>query len=411
MSASTIREYGTAPLAHWTKTITGSAIRDMLALVTRPNLLSLALGLPAPELFPLSDCRAAAAQVLATDPEALQYHVPSESLKKHIRGLLALRGVECREDQILLTSGAQQATHLLVNLLLNQGQEVLFEEVTYEGLHDAIKPLRPRVLTVPTDPAAGVDIDAIEAHLAGGARPAFIYSITDGHNPLGLSLSLAARIRLVGLARRFRIPIIEDAVFGFLSYDGPAAPPMRALDDQWVFYIGSFSKILAPALRVGWIVVPDAFKGALAFLKHASDLDITTLSQFTLAAYLDAGHLPDHLASLRAEYGIRRDSMLRALEVHFPRWARWIKPTSGMSIWVELPGEIDTVELLRVAVESEQVAFMPGATFGFAGARCSRNGMRLNFTHCPPDRIEEGVARLGRVLAKFSRRPLSAGQY
>jgi 2-aminoadipate transaminase len=404
MLASTIRLPGTAPVAQWAQTIKGSALRDMLALVTRPNLISFALGLPAAELFPLEACRKAAAQVLATDPEALQYHVPSESLKRHVRELLASRGIDCREEQIFLTSGAQQATHLLVNLLLNHGQEVLVEEVTYEGLHSALLPLRPRVLSVPTDPKTGMDIDSIEAQLARGARPPFIYAITDGHNPLGLSLSQESRNRLVEISRRFRVPIIEDDVFGFLNYDSPT-PPMRTLDDEWVFYVGSFSKILAPALRVGWIVVPEQFKPALSFLKHASDLDITTLSQFTLSAYLDAGHLPGHLATLRKEYGLRRDCMLQALESHFPQEAEWTKPGSGMFIWVELPSEIDTAELLRVAVEAEEVAFMPGSIFGFAGARCSRNGMRLNFTNCQPEQIEEGVARLGRVLRSSLRRP------
>jgi 2-aminoadipate transaminase len=248
-----------------------------------------------------------------------------------------------------------------------------------------------------------MDLDSIEAQLARGARPPFIYAITDGHNPLGLSLSREARIRLVELSRRFRVPIIEDDVFGFLNYESPT-PPMRTLDDEWVFYIGSFSKILAPALRVGWIVVPEQFKPALSFLKHASDLDITTLSQFTLSAYLDAGHLPGHLAILRREYGLRRDCMLRALESHFPLESEWTKPRSGMFVWVELPSGIDTAELLRVAVESEEVAFMPGSIFGFAGAHCSRNGIRLNFTNCQPEQIEEGVARLGRVLKNSLRR-------
>src|SRR5262249_32868205 len=150
----------------------------------------------------------------------------------------------------------------------------------------------------------------------------------------------ASRVRLVDLARRYRVPIIEDDVFGFLNYDGPSLPPMRALDEEWVFYIGSFSKILAPSLRVGWIVAPDVLKPSVSFLKHASVLDCATLAQFATSAYLDTGHLPDHLATLRREYGIRRDAMLHGLESHFPDEARWKKPSSGMFIWVELPAEI-----------------------------------------------------------------------
>jgi 2-aminoadipate transaminase len=399
MLTSTITSRGGAPRIRWTQTIKESGLREMFALVNRPNLLSFALGLPAPEFLPLEECRGASDQVLAAEPQALQYQVRPESLKRHLRELLASREVNCREDQIFLTSGAQQATHLLVNLLVDQGQQVMIEEVAYEGVHMALRPLQPEVLVVPAKAETGMDIEAVEKQLVGGARPAFIYAITDGHNPLGLSLSQAARNRLVALARRFRVPIIEDDVFGFLNYDGPALPPMRALDEEWVFYIGSFSKILAPALRVGWIVAPDRFKPALNFLKHASDLDVTTLAQLTVSAYLDTGAMPRHLATLRREYGLRRDAMLHALESHFPPEARWKKPSSGMFIWVELPPEINTVELLRMAVEAEEVSFMPGTIFSPPGGRSSeRNGMRLNFTYCPPERIEEGVKRLGRVV-------------
>jgi 2-aminoadipate transaminase len=386
-------------LASSAKMSNRSAMREMLALVTSSDLLSFALGLPAPELLPLAACRAAAGQALAA-PQALQYQMSPESLKRHLRELMASRGVSCREDQIFLTTGAQQAIHLLVNLLLNRGMQVFVEEVTYEGAHMAIQPLQPQVLTVPAKVESGMDIDAVESMLLQGARPACLYAITDGHNPLGISLSQVARTRLVELAKRFRVPIIEDDVFGFLNYDGLALSPMRALDEDWVFYVGSFSKILAPALRVGWIVAPDAFKSALSSLKQASDLDLTTLAQLTVSTYLDSGNLPDHLAALRREYSLRRDTMLSAIESHFPLEAKWKKPGSGMFIWVELPPEINTVELLKIAVETERVAFMPGAIFATPGQSCARNGIRLNFTLCSPERIEAGMAKLARALKK-----------
>jgi 2-aminoadipate transaminase len=179
-----------------------------------------------------------------------------------------------------------------------------------------------------------------------------------------------------------------------------AVAPRRALDDEWVFYIGSFSKILAPSLRVDWIVAPDMDKAPLSFLKHASDLDVTTLAHLTVSTYLDTGEMPAHLNDLRKEYGGRRDAMLDALESYFPSEARWKRPSSGMFIWVELPGKVNTVELIRIAVETQQVAFMPGAIFGPPGGRCLRNGMRLNFTHCRPEQIEDGVTRLAKVLKK-----------
>jgi 2-aminoadipate transaminase len=400
MQTSTITSQGQTRHAQPAPPIQESAMREMFTMIMNPELLSFALGLPAPELFPLANYRDAAIRVLDTDPQALQYQVRPGPLKRHIQQLMASRGVNCREDQIFLTAGAQQATHLLVNLLLERGAQTLFEEVTYEGLHLALQPLRPQSIIAPTRVETGIDLDVVEDQLKRGARPAFIYTITDGHNPLGLSLSQAARIRLIELARRFRVPIVEDDVFGLLNYDGPALSPMRALDDEWVFYIGSFSKILAPALRVGWIVAPDAFKPSLSFLKNASDLDLTTFSQFTLSGYLDTGAMPDHLATLRREYGMRRDLMLRALESSFPFEARWLKPTCGMFIWVELPPRINSVELLRMAVETERVAFMPGVSFSPPGGPCARNGIRLNFTHCQPQLIEDGIARLARVLKR-----------
>jgi 2-aminoadipate transaminase len=401
MLTSTSVHAGHATTARWVQTIKGAALRELFPLVKRADVTSFAFGLPAAELLPLKDCAAASSRVLSLDPRALQYQLPPESLKIHIQGLLASRGVNCRPDQIFLTAGAQQATHSLVNLFLEQRGQVIVEEVAYEGLQTALTPLQPEILAVASGMESGMDLDAVESHLVRGARPAFIYAITDGHNPLSLSLSQASRIRLVEMARRFRIPILEDDVFGFLNYDGPALPPMRALDEEWVFYIGSLSKTLAPALRIGWIVAPDAFRPALSFLKQSNDLDITTLSQLTVSAYLDTGVFPSHLATLRHEYGKRRDAMLNALKAHFPLEAQWRKPTCGMFIWVELPPEIDTIDLLRMAVKTEQVAFMPGAIFAMSGNRGARNGIRLNFTHCPVEQIEPGVARLARVLKRF----------
>ena len=248
-------------------------------------------------------------------------------------------------------------------MLLSYGRQVLVEELTYEGLHLAFQSLQPEVLTVPASPTDGIDLDAVDKRLRSGAQPAFLYTVPDGHNPLGVSVSPENRIRLVELARRFHVPVIEDDVYGFLDYDSAPCPPLRALDEEWVFYIGSFSKIFAPSLRVGWIVAPASYSTALSHLKHAGDLDICTFSQLTALSYLDSGHLPGHLISLRTEYRRRRDAMLHALETNFPRTARWYTPSCGMFVWVELPPEIDTYELLQFAIDSEQVAFMPGPIF------------------------------------------------
>ncbi|HEX8683953.1 MAG TPA: PLP-dependent aminotransferase family protein [Ardenticatenaceae bacterium] len=384
-------------LADWTRTMKRSVLREMLAVVSRPGILSFAGGLPAPELFPVQQYADAAAKVLAQDPCALQYGPPYQPLKAHIVRLMAQRGVPCTEEQIFLTTGAQQGLDVLTRLLLNPGGQVIIEEMVYTGVQQVIAPFQPEILTVPTDLETGMDVDAVEHLLVGGARPTFIYAITDAHNPLGVSMSMEKRVRLVELARHYGVPIIEDDPYGFLCYGREAEPPMRALDSQWIFYLGSFSKILAPALRTGWMVAPEALIPKLTVVKEAGDLETSAFMQRSISAYLDTGHLPGHLVELCEAYGARRDTMLRALETHFPAEARWTKPTSGMFIWVELPEATDARELLQRAVDEEQVAFIPGHAF-CAGSHQAPHTMRLNFSNATPEQIEEGIERLGRVI-------------
>lgn len=385
-------------LADWARTMKRSVLRDMIAVVSRPGILSLAGGLPAPELFPVRDYAAVTAQVLASDPAVLQYRPPFQPLRAHIVELMAARGVPCREAQIFITSGAQQGLDVLARLLLNHGGQVILEETVYTGIQQVIAPFQPEILTVPTDLETGMDVEAVAAWLEQGARPAFIYTIPDAHNPLGVSLSQAKRERLVALARQYHVPILEDDPYGFLCYEEQATTPLRALDSEWVFYLGSFSKILAPALRVGWMVAPEALLPKLTVVKEASDLESSAFIQRTIAAYLDEGHLPAHLATLRREYGARRAAMLDALHRHFPREARWTEPTGGMFVWVELAPGTDTTALLQRALEEEQVAFIPGDAFAVGGARHAAHCLRLNFSNVTPERIEEGVRRLGRLF-------------
>ena len=336
--------------------------------------------------------------VLSRDPHALQYGPPFEPLKEHIVSLMSARGVSCSKEQLFLTTGAQQGMNLLARLLLDPGGELLVEEMAYPGFQQVIEPFQPRVLTVPTSPDEGMDLDAVEALLEKGERPAFIYAIADGHNPMAVSLDEAKRYRLVELARRFRVPIIEDDVYGFLSYDSARLPPLRAFDEQWVFYVGSFSKILAPALRVGWLIVPRELIGPLSVVKEATDIDTSTFTQRTVAAYLDAGHLAAHVSTLRSHYKARRDAMAGALREHFPAASRWREPGAGFFFWVELPERIDSAALLETALEREQVAYIPGRAFSVDGRGSARSSLRLNFSRCGRELIEEGIARLARVI-------------
>jgi 2-aminoadipate transaminase len=388
-------------LARWTRGSEPSALQGMLTAASQPGILSFALGLPAPELFPVAEYGEALARVLATDPRALQYGPPCETLKEHIVELMKQRGVSCKKEQVYLTAGAQQGMNLLTRVLLDQGGRVMAEELIYTGFQQIIEPYQPERVTVPTDFETGMDLAAVESLLAGGVRPAFIYSITDGHNPLGISMSFANRIRLVELAREYCVPIIEDDPYGFLSYDNRSLPPLRALEDRWVFYVGSFSKLLAPALRVGWVVVPEELVPRLSIVKEASDIDTSTLAQRSVSAYLDRGCLTDHLNRLRLAYSARRSAMQRALKQYFPPDARWVTPSSGVFIWVRLSKEVDTRELLELAIATERVAFIPGSHFCVNGTAKASDCMRLNFSHCSVDLIEEGIARLARVLKVY----------
>jgi 2-aminoadipate transaminase len=386
-------------LADWAQTMQRSVLRQMIAVVSQPGILSFAGGLPDPALFPRAEYAQALAEVLAEDELALQYRPPLPALQGAIVKLMAQRGVSCSEEQIFITTGAQQGLDVLSRLLLDPGGEVILEEVVYTGAQQAVSPARPHILTVPTDLESGVDVAAVTAHLAAGARPAFIYVVPDAHNPLGVSVSPAKREALVRLARRYGVPIVEDDPYGFLYYDEAPIPPLRALDDEWVFYLGSFSKIMAPALRLGWMVAPQALLPKLTVVKEAGDLESSALTQRAVARYLAAGHLPGHLARLRQTYGRRRAAMLAALARHFPAAARWTEPRGGMFIWVELPPAVDTADLLETAIAQEQVAFIPGFAFAVPGHDV-HNCLRLNFSNCTVEEIEDGVARLGRVIGE-----------
>jgi 2-aminoadipate transaminase len=386
------------PLAAWARAVRPSAIQEMMGLMGRPGITSFALGLPAPELFPVDEYLAATGRVLRADRGALQYRPAFAPLREEVARLMAGRGVECGAGEVFLTTAAQQGLALLARLLLEPGGEVICDELVYMGFQQVVEPYRPRILTVGADLETGMDVDAVEAHLRRGARPAFIYCVTDGHNPLGVSVSREKRLRLVELARRYRVPIVEDDAYGLLSYERPELP-LRALEDRWVLYVGSFSKVLAPGFRVGWVVVPEELMPLLGCAKDGLDIDTSTLSQRVVAEYLASGHFPHHLETVRGAYRERRDLMLQGLERHFPRGTRWSVPVNGALVWAELPEGLDTGELLLPALEAG-VAYVPGSAFAVPGTRAGRSGLRLNFSYSPPERIRAGMAALGEVFRR-----------
>jgi len=395
-----------ASLAKWAQKTQRSPLQEMLFAAAKPEIISFAMGLPAPELFPVEGVMKAAEQALRDDSRTLQYGPPYQPLKRHIVRLMAKRNVICREEQIFITTGAQQGMNLLARLLLDPGGTVLTERLIYTGFKQVIDPYEPRVLSVPTDPQTGIDIGAVASILSRGARPAFIYAISSGHNPLAVSLTEAKRSRMVELARQYRIPIIEDDPYGFLNYEDAALPPLRAYDDQWVFYVGSFSKILTPALRVGWLVVPESLMPKVSVVKEASDIDTNTFTQRIIASFLELEDINTHLSMLRREYRARRDVMAQALRESFPAEAKWEIPDHGVFFWVELPHGMDAQSLLASALKRERVAFIPGHAFNVELSNEATNCMRLNYSHSNPELIREGIGRLGKLTREALNRKI-----
>ena len=401
MSVATLDRPGSTAGAAPPPGMARSRLRQLALLPPRPGFVSLAGGLPAPELIPRAAYARALTDVLADDPAALQYGPPHEPLRERIVELMRERGIDCDPRQVLLTSGAQQALSLAARLLMAPGADVLTEVHVYAGLRQALLPYRPSFLTVRTDPDTGLDVDGVRALLARGARPAFIYAMADTHNPCGVRLGREQRRGLVALARRFGVPVVEDDTYGLLRYDGGWLPALRGLDAEWVIYAGSFSKILAPALRLGWLVLPPRLAAEAAVLKEAADLECSTLTQRAVARLLGR-RFAGHLDRIRAGYRGRRDAMLAALRDHFPAGVRWTRPPGGFFVWVELPPGVDGDRVCDEALAEARVAVVPGSAFA-ATTEAPANRLRLSFSGCAPEDIRTAVERLGRLLHRRPR--------
>ena len=387
----------------------GSAIRELLKLLDDPAIVSFAGGIPDPALFPRAAIAAAAQRILG-DPEraavALQY-APSEGyapLRRFIAQTMGERGVACGSENVLITAGSQQALDFIARLFLSPGDTVLVARPTYLGALQAFSAHEPVYGKLP---ATG-DNRTPEPYGAGEAdarRAKFAYAIADFQNPTGESLTLAERQDLVASAAALGLPIVEDAAYDQLRYDGTALPSLLALDasraggidEGAVLYCGTFSKTIAPGLRIGWIAAPRPVIDKLVVIKQASDLHSSTLDQMVLHEVASTIP-PDHLSAIRRTYRSRRDAMLGALDEFFPAACRWTRPEGGMFIWVMLPEGLDAEDLLRRAIAEEKIAFVPGASFHADGR--GRNTLRLNFSLNSEDVAISGIRRLGAVVER-----------
>jgi 2-aminoadipate transaminase len=381
-----------------------SDIREILKLTAQPDVISLAGGLPAPELFPIDQYRRAFEWVLESDgAQALQYG-PSEGYRP-LRTLLSERlsgfGIRCGPEDILITNGSQQALDLIGKILLDPGDAVLVENPTYLGALQAFNQYQATYAIAAMDDE-GTRVDEVERLLAqqhvNGQRIKFIYALPNFQNPTGRTLSLARRRDLVAIATQYGVPIVEDDPYGELRYEGEHLPTLKSLDAHGsVIYLGTFSKILAPGFRLGWIVAsPQAMEGLLHG-KQPSDLHTGMAQQMATYEVSKNGFIDKHVERINAFYKERRDVMLRAIEEHFPSDAHYTRPAGGLFVWAELPRHIDTRQLLLDAVQ-ERVAFVPGQ--GFHADHSGTNTMRLNFSNVPPDQLREGVRRLGRAIQR-----------
>lgn len=389
--------------------LTSSAIRELLKVTEQPDMISFAGGLPAPEYFPAEEIGLAVERVLAREAGRVLQYGPTSGfppLRELVMAMMSKRGLTPAPNQLMITSGSQQSLDILGKLLIDPGDIVLVEDPTYVGALQAWRPYQPRYITLAMDDE-GLRTDLLEEQLAQlkqrGEQPKFLYTVANFQNPTGVTLSAGRRAALLDLAERYGLPIIEDDPYGELRYSGEPAPALAALDAErhgeprHVVYLSTFSKVLAPGLRVGWAAGPHALLKRMEQVKEGLDLHTGSLAQAIAYEACRDGLLERHVPHLRAIYRERRDAMLAALERRMPEGVRWTRPEGGMFLWITLPDGIKSLEVFHQAVE-HKVAFVPGAAFHANGG--GANTMRLNFSFSSPERIDDGIARLASVMAR-----------
>ena len=378
-----------------------SAIREILKVTERPGILNFAGGLPAPETFPVEAMRDACASVLAEDSAvaraSLQY-ASSEGLpelRQWVSAELGKQGATVSPDQVLITTGSQQGLDLIAKVLIDKGSRLLVESPTYLGALQAFTPMEPAVESIESD-SGGVCPSALREALQKGERPRFIYLLPNFQNPTGRTMDEARREAVIAVCREHGLPIVEDNPYGELWFDAPPPKPLLARWPEGVVYLGSFSKILAPGLRLGYIVAPPALYPKLLQAKQAADLHTPGFNQRVVAEVIKDGFLDQHVPTIRARYHAQRDAMLAALARELgPTGAEWTQPVGGMFVWVRLPEGLNAQALLPKAVDAG-MAFVPGAPF-YAGEPDAR-ALRLSFVTSTPEQIDQGMAALGRVV-------------
>jgi 2-aminoadipate transaminase len=372
-----------------------SVIREILKVTVRPEVISFAGGLPSPATFPVERMRAAFDTVLSRQGKVALQYGPTDGygpLREWIADSLSSNGVKIVPEQVLMVSGSQQGLDLIAKVLVDEGSKVLVETPSYLGALQAFSVYRPQFESVPGD-EQGLLPDQIEK-VGKGAR--MLYALPNFQNPTGRTLPLERRIALVETCARLGLPLIEDDPYGALSYRNEPLPKMLTMNPNGIIYMGSFSKVLTPGIRLGYVVAPLPLVRKLEQAKQAADLHTAQLTQMVVHEVIKDGFLADHIPTIRTLYAGQCQAMLDALTEHFPAGVTWTKPDGGMFIWVTLPKHIDSMKLLDEAI-AQHVAFVPGAPF-YANAP-EHNTLRLSFVTVSPEKIREGVAKLGKLIA------------
>ncbi|MGB7605757.1 MAG: PLP-dependent aminotransferase family protein [Lutisporaceae bacterium] len=381
--------------------IKGSAIRELLKLTEEPDIISFAGGLPAPELFPIKELEEVVVKVLVEEGRAaLQYSATDGylPLREKIAQRMKKLMVECKAEDVLITSGSQQGLDFSGRIFLNEGDVVICESPSYLGAINAFKAYQPKFVEITMD-EDGMIIEELEKALEQNSNTRFIYTIPDFQNPSGRTMSLERRKKLLELAYKYNIPVVEDNPYGELRFEGEILPAIKSFDTKGlVIHLGTFSKTFCPGLRLGWVVASPEILSKYNVSKQGADLQSSTIAQRDINKFLDMYDLDKHVENLIKVYRKRRDLMLETMEKEFPVGVTFTRPQGGLFTWVTFPEHLDAADIMKKSLE-EKVAFVPGQSF-FPNGQYKNHG-RFNYSNMPEDKIVEGIKRLGKVLKTF----------
>ncbi|MES2070601.1 MAG: PLP-dependent aminotransferase family protein [Pseudomonadota bacterium] len=380
--------------SHRAEQLQSSAIREILKITMRPEVISFAGGLPAPETFPVDRMRAAFDAVLTRSGKVALQYGPTDGyapLREFIADSLSTDGARIVPDQVMMVSGSQQGLDLLGKVLIDEGSKVLVETPSYLGALQAFSVYQPNFVSVEMDEHGVIPASVA----ANGADARLFYALPNFQNPTGRTLSVERRYELVDICARLGVPLVEDNPYGDLCYSGEPLPKMLSMNPGGVIYMGSFSKVLTPGIRLGYVVGPIPLIRKLEQAKQAADLHTSQLTQMVVYEMIKDGFLEQHIPTIRDLYSKQCAAMLAALDKYFPQGVSWTRPEGGMFIWVTLPAHIDAKQLLAEAI-AQNVAFVPGGPF-YAN-EAETNTLRLSFVTVPQEKINEGIEKLGKLI-------------